>query len=427
MTSAEDAMRQTLTADFEEVTIGRVKLSNNTWGVDTWGYDEWVIGTDYRQTISYDPANLLRDVRMAWDYTGNTSGYILAYPEVIIGYEPWDEAGSKFMVDRVSDLRELTVTTDIDIGGDTNGFNVAYDLWLTDTPGGNASTITAEVMIWLHAGGFTPAPGPTVRFVGANVSASVYFEPNMDAGTDQTWSYIAIVIDGGQLTGEVDIAEMLRFLDRRGFIDGSDYLSAVELGPELQRGAGFMNLNALDYTHSKYAITAGADSLVGTDQGDMIDAEGGNDTLHGGRGSDRLIGGDGSDVLLGGMGNDGLRGGAGADRLHGGAGNDRMTGGPGADRFIWAAISTGDVIADFTRAQGDRINLLALDANAQLAGDQAFAFIGSAAFTGTRGQLRAVISAGETRILADINGDRRADLIITLDDAVTLRATDFLL
>jgi Ca2+-binding RTX toxin-like protein len=175
------------------------------------------------------------------------------------------------------------------------------------------------------------------------------------------------------------------------------------------RGMGSRTISSLDCTHSRPVIGAGADRLTGMAGNDMIDARGGADTIDGGRGVDRLAGGDG------------------ADRLYGGRGGDHLSGGAGADRYVWTDLSGADVIRDFSQRAGDRIDLRSLDANSAATGNQAFDFIGTAGFSGAKGQLRAVVSGAETRILADINGDRRADLVITLDDAVTLMATDFLL
>ena len=46
------------------------------------------------------------------------------------------------------------------------------------------------------------------------------------------------------------------------------------------------------------------------------------------------------------------------------------------------------MITDFSPAQGDRLDLAGLDANELLANDQAFSFIGTAAFGSDAGQLR---------------------------------------
>ncbi|MFG3502272.1 beta strand repeat-containing protein [Pseudomonas sp. NPDC047963] len=66
----------------------------------------------------------------------------------------------------------------------------------------------------------------------------------------------------------------------------------------------------------------------------------------------------GNDILNGGAGNDILYGQSGNDILFGGAGDDILYGGTGADRFAWQKGDTGkDVIRDFNRSEGDRIDL----------------------------------------------------------------------
>jgi surface adhesion protein len=116
-----------------------------------------------------------------------------------------------------------------------------------------------------------------------------------------------------------------------------------------------------------------ANNITGTAGNDRIDAGAGNDTVSGGAGSDLLIGGagndilngnDGADELRGGIGNDTLNGGNGNDILVGGMGNDALTGGAGADVFRWDLADRGvagtpavDTIADFSAAQGDKLDL----------------------------------------------------------------------
>lgn len=167
----------------------------------------------------------------------------------------------------------------------------------------------------------------------------------------------------------------------------------------------------------------GNDILLGGHRGDKLDGGTGDDVLRGNGGPDTLWGGDGNDKLWGGAGNDTLIGGAGRDILHGGMGADRFVFGEGdssADRGL------ADRIADFSHAQGDRIDLSAIDANTTLAGDQAFSFIGNAAFTAA-GQLHAILVNGNTYVEGDVNGDHIADFAIRLDGAVNLAALDFVL
>lgn len=175
--------------------------------------------------------------------------------------------------------------------------------------------------------------------------------------------------------------------------------------------------------------SSGNDRYSGTGFADTVQGGTGRDTLAGGAGADRLMGGSGADVLTGGGGKDHLSGDVGADRLTGGLGADVLTGGGGADRFIFtsAKAAAGDRITDFTSAQGDRIVLTQIDADSSLRGNQAFTFVGDAAFSGDAGELRAVAFAGGLRVLGDLDGDGQADFRFTVSGATTLGAEDFLL
>ena len=170
-------------------------------------------------------------------------------------------------------------------------------------------------------------------------------------------------------------------------------------------------------------------ALTGTAANDILTAAAGADTIFGLAGHDVLSGLGGADLLDGGSGHDQLNGDAGNDVLVGGAGRDEMTGGAGADtfRFLELADSVADanrdLIVDFNRSQSDRIDLSAIDANIDAVGDQAFAFIGGAAFGRVAGQLR--FSAGIVQ--ADVDGDGRADLEIAVRGVTSLLSSDFTL
>ena len=144
--------------------------------------------------------------------------------------------------------------------------------------------------------------------------------------------------------------------------------------------------------------------------------------LDGNSGANILDGGAGHDVLYGGAGDDILRGGTGDDRLVGGIGSDWLEGGRGADRFYFrsAAEANGDVVADFSAAQRDRIDLRAIDANSEVSGDQQFWFIGEQAFF-SAGQLR--FSGGVLQ--GDIDGNGVADFAIQINGLTSLTDANF--
>ena len=157
----------------------------------------------------------------------------------------------------------------------------------------------------------------------------------------------------------------------------------------------------------------------------------------GGSGADAIETGQGSDTIFGGAGNDTLDGKSDTDYLTGGHGADDLWGGLGVegDFFIYKLISDSpgegaqtDRIFDFTLA--DRIDLTAIDASAGTLEDDAFVFIGSAAFSGTAGELRyAHVTVDEedlTVVSADVDGDGDADLVIEIVSHIVLTADQFL-
>ena len=157
-------------------------------------------------------------------------------------------------------------------------------------------------------------------------------------------------------------------------------------------------------------------------------------TLNGNAGANSLSGLDGDDKIYAAGGNDSVNGGLGNDWIEGGAGRDVFTGGTGADRFVFrqgdlggATASTADRIVDFSHSQGDLMRFDLVDANSSVSGDQAFAFLGTGAFTGHAGELRYQQISGNTFVQGDVDGDGVADFWVQLDGLHSLTASDFLL
>ncbi|HZZ69129.1 MAG TPA: right-handed parallel beta-helix repeat-containing protein [Phenylobacterium sp.] len=170
---------------------------------------------------------------------------------------------------------------------------------------------------------------------------------------------------------------------------------------------------------SDFATTAAADSTVGI----KITGKSSADQF--------LTGTGGNDTIVGLSGNDFIIGGGGNDYINSGAGNDTISGGAGADSFVFSNTNvTGGgetTILDFSHADGDKINVHAIDANTNLAGDQNFQFIGTAAFTHTAGQLHYTVVGSDAYVSGDVNGDGVADFTIHLTNVHSLMSSDFVL
>jgi Ca2+-binding RTX toxin-like protein len=193
-----------------------------------------------------------------------------------------------------------------------------------------------------------------------------------------------------------------------------------------QVGAGALTAFGLNGNASSNRLTGdeAVNTLRGLDGRDTLDGLGGDDILDGGTGADRLFGG---------LGNDSLTGGEGLDSIRGGLGSDTLIGGDGNDRFEYLATNdsgvtpqTRDVITDFLQL-ADRIDLSGIDA-VEGGGDDAFTFIGTAAFTAP-GQVRAFQNGANAIVALNTSGPNTAESQITLSNvtAADLTALDFIL
>jgi serralysin len=142
-----------------------------------------------------------------------------------------------------------------------------------------------------------------------------------------------------------------------------------------------------------------------------------------------LIGGTNDANFLGGLGgNDGLHGFDGDDIIDGGIGADFMSGGAGADHFVYRTANdtrasgfttlTIETIADFSGAEGDRIDLSLMQ------GSENFTFNGTAGFS-ARGNGEIRFDNGFVQI--DANGDGLTDILIQMDGVASMANTDFLI
>ncbi|GHC43684.1 M10 family metallopeptidase C-terminal domain-containing protein [Neogemmobacter tilapiae] len=144
--------------------------------------------------------------------------------------------------------------------------------------------------------------------------------------------------------------------------------------------------------------------LQGNDIGNMLKGFRGRDTLWGNDGADTLVGGGGRDILYGGQ--------------------DLF-----ADRFVFQtpkdsrASHMRDVVHDFTKLV-DEIDLRLIDANIRKDGDQKFVY------SGAKPQAFSVWWADVGRdilLLADVNGDKKADLEIRITKMANFANNDLLL
>jgi hypothetical protein len=337
----------------------------------------------------------------------------------------------RFTIDAVSGALSFAAAPDFEAPGDANGGNV-YDVVVSATDGSfvdmqalavTVTNVNEGVAITSHGGG-----DAAWLSVSENSRAVATLAAADADGTAPGWSIVGGA-DAARFT--VDAATgLLQFVaspdhEAPGDADGNNvYHVAVQASDGVHADVQTIEVIVQNVRDGVSVTgTAGSDTIGGASASLSLRTTAAEDTVFGRDGHDTILGLGGDDILYGDGGNDTLNGGAGADRLFGGLGKDQFV----YNAATESGVAAPDSIADFSRSQGDRINLSAIDANANAALNQAFAFIGAAAFSKVAGQLRFEQAAGSTFVSGDVDGDGAADFSIRLDGLIPLTASDFVL
>ncbi|AUW56788.1 hypothetical protein C1T17_00525 [Sphingobium sp. SCG-1] len=292
---------------------------NNAWNSASLKY-----GTDYTNSVSYTYKDLSKGTTFNWDFPTLTlaegaAGNVLAYPDLLFGASPFSggtNPGDKAQVFpvQISKLNALTADFDVAFNGDTSGFNVAFDIWLTNKPGGDASTVTNEIMVWLHKGNFEAFGDKIGTYQDGDFVGTIYRAP----GTH----YTAIVANSDTPVGKLDMVKLFDTLIEMGIVSKDEYLAMSQLGAEVVSGSGTLTINHLAYdvqttnsdgtiktqhvtgTGTTTQVIDPVTEIEGTNGADVLEATATKSIVHALDGNDTLIASNGTNTLFGGKGHD---------------------------------------------------------------------------------------------------------------------------
>jgi Ca2+-binding RTX toxin-like protein len=245
----------------------------------------------------------------------------------------------------------------------------------------------------------TPSSDPNAWSIGAvwdrNAGSNYYWSGgavDYTTGADHIVSFsqrsttmTTIFAPGGQITGAnynggtstysgtsqaaPHIAGLVADMQQLAFQVSGHFLSVSQLKQDMIAGSVsiFDGDNENDNVANTFATYHRVDALGWGIQvlADLFAGTGSDDTLNGTSVADTIHGNTGNDALNGNGGADSLFGDAGNDRLVGGAGNDTLAGGAGSDTFVYSAGA--DAVTDFTRAEGDKVDLTTIGGVSNLA------------------------------------------------------------
>ncbi|MCW9044402.1 MAG: DUF4114 domain-containing protein [Pseudopelagicola sp.] len=321
----------------------------------------------------------------------------------------------------------LTGTADADViiglhGADTIEGNDGYDMILGDggvAPGGDDSisggdgfdTIFGELgddtidgddgddFIIGGSGGDVISGGDGVDFI----MGDVIVDDDLEASLEPVGDLLGFEIPPLELL----FASLVDDLAEESPILAAQLEAVLELGTDFSDPVGNFD-----------------DVIYGNCGADIIFAGYGQDTVYGGAGRDIVFGGDDNDLLMGGFAEDIIDGGMGDDTIDGGAGLDVLSGGEGQDTFRFSLYDAPeDESSEATSAAEDTARDRIIDFSGD-AGDNdkidlssfATTFIGTAAFSGTAGEVRYDADGDDALIYVDANGNGLADFSLQLGE-----------
>jgi hypothetical protein len=219
--------------DFDATVVnGRFRVLNNVW-------NKGVTTGRYRQKIFVNDDN--GQAVFGWAWKWRDSSGVAAYPEVQVGQSPWNgEAAPDSGFPFQAGTKKLVVTYDVALEA-TGSYNLAFEFWAIARPPAGTDTITHEVMIWI-AGERLGAAGNLVGKTTIDGNAFSIFQNkkhgDASGANPNTWAIVSLLADKPILHGPLDIGRIIDFLLKNGYLDSNGFIANLELGNEIQHGAG---------------------------------------------------------------------------------------------------------------------------------------------------------------------------------------------
>ncbi|HVT66776.1 MAG TPA: hypothetical protein VHF26_03430 [Trebonia sp.] len=223
--AAPPGQNTTMCQPYQTTTIdgGRYTLQDDEWGSSAAECVATSGGTDFTVTRSAiakpaggDPGSY-PSLYAGCNFGACTKGGLTANPPVLGDLDPGDVTTS-------------LATTD-PAGG---AYDVSYDIWTNREPTASGAPDGTEVMVWLNRhGGVQPAGSQVASGVSIGGQAyDVWYSP--DAGNGPCVTYV--MTPARSSVSGLDLTPLFADAAKRGYVQSSWYLIAVEAGFEIWQG-----------------------------------------------------------------------------------------------------------------------------------------------------------------------------------------------
>lgn len=208
------------------LALGKRYIFNNLWGADTGAGSQSVWGLERPDSqVSWGTR---------WDWRGREDT-IKSYAAIVTGWHwGWRIAGTGLPL-RVNAIRHARTSWEFDLLQDSaGGYNVTYDMWLSDNPRIQNENPSGEIMIWLnYSGVIQPIGARKADFAIGGTSWVLWEGPHPISG----WPVYSFVRGESADRVSLDLADFFAALASLG-LDGIEYLISVQAGIEVFTGKG---------------------------------------------------------------------------------------------------------------------------------------------------------------------------------------------
>ena len=243
--------QSTTLTDYQNYSYGPYTATIAPYGAAALNYSE---GINYVESIThFNNGSLPYNLLMMWQWPALQSGQygVSTYLALCYGDYDYTVPQTPITPQTVGSITTLTETHNFNLGGNSNGFDVIDDIFLTSqkTQGTMNGIQTHEIEIFLHSPEFVQAyvlgnSDPNVVQLGTFTGSGITWVVAKDKGATPT---NIIFMPQNMLdvpNQSVDIHAMLQYLANNNTISSSEWFNGLSIGVEVLQGGGSTAFNS---------------------------------------------------------------------------------------------------------------------------------------------------------------------------------------
>lgn len=227
----------------------RIWVNNNTWGSAS-------SPAGWSESVTTNSSTAWR-TDFNWP-SGANNNSVKAYPSAVLGWHwGWHFQGTGLPV-QLSANRDISTNYayTVNFGGGVG--NVAYDIWLHTQSNPNLENPSDEIMIWVNATGGAGPISQQAVISNLSIGGATWNLHRGNIGWN-VWSFVRTSNSG---SGSFNIKAFTDYLRANQGMSSAKYLTSVQFGTEIFRGAGNLNVTSYDTTVGGTTPPGGGTQLV---------------------------------------------------------------------------------------------------------------------------------------------------------------------